>query len=211
MASKVYSGDGKPAPAAQEDDLWRGAALEVMIDQQARLRDLQGYVQLLKKLAGNDAQRLKVLTALRPPESFRALLQDALGPLPAKPVASGDRWQHDSTDMMGIFGSFQQTTGFTYRDMRAGLHVVETSTKSTFQAPRYAVENDVFRVLKGEVRADEGKGEFLFDVVQGRMRRIQKSLKLNGTLTLETLSGMQTVAFQSATEATMVVSDIPKK
>ena len=108
---------------------------------------------------------------------------------------------------MSIFGSFEQTTDFKYLGPRDGLHAVETLTKTTYKAPRYAVENDVFRILKGEVSADDGKGTFHFDAELGRMRRVQKSINLRGDLTLETLNGTQRVAFTSTTETEIRVGE----
>ena len=199
MDSKTFAGDGKTAVPSKDDDKWLGAEFTLTVDARGRLHALQGHEELLKQLAGNSPQLLKVLTALKPPESFQALFQNVLGPLADKPVAAGDRWQHDAVDAMSIFGSFQQATTFRYRGVEEGLHAIDSVTKTTYKAPRYAIENDVFRVLKGEVTADDGKGTLLFDLAAGRMRRVERSAKVQGDLTLETLAGQQRVRFTSAT------------
>lgn len=211
LASKIYAGDGKLAVPSKEDELWKGAAFTLTIDAQGRLREVQGHEPLLKKLAGGDPQRLKVLTALKPPEYFQALFQDVLGPLSAKPIQVGDRWRHASVEPMSIFGSFEQTTDFTYQGTRDSLHLISTATTSVYKTPRYAIENDVLRVLKGDVKVDEGKGELLFDADKGRMSRVQKTVRLHGELTLETLNGTQRVNFTSASEVHVVVSDAKKR
>jgi hypothetical protein len=200
MDSKSYPGDGKVAVPSKDDDQWRGAEFVLSVDSHGRLHGLKGHEELLKKLAGNNPQRLKVLTALKPPESFRMLFQDVLGPLPEKAVVVGDDWQHSAVDAMSIFGSFQQATTFTYCGVADGEHRIDSITRTTYKAPRYAIENDVFRVLKGEVTADDGQGSLHFDVAQGRMRRLERSAKVQGELTLETLSGPQRVTFTSVTK-----------
>jgi len=200
MTSAVSTGD-KAAAALKDDELWRGCEFTLIVDPQGRVRELKGHDTLLKKLAGDDGQRLKLLTALKPPESTQALFQDVLGPLPAKPATPGDRWQHSATESMSVFGSFVHTTDFIYR----GDARIETLIKTAYQAPRYAIENDVFRITKGEVKAGDGKGEIAFDAARGRVRRVHKSINVRGELTLETLSGLERVGFTSATEVRIEV------
>src|SRR5262245_74516 len=77
MASTVSTGD-KAAAASKDDELWRGCEFTLIVDPQGRVRELKGHEELLKKLAGDDAQRLKLLSALKPPESTQALFQDVL-------------------------------------------------------------------------------------------------------------------------------------
>jgi hypothetical protein len=200
MASAVSTGD-KAAAASKDDELWRGCEFTLLVDPQGQVRELKGHDTLLKKLAGEDGQRLKLLTALKPPESTQTLLQDVLGPLPAKPATPGDRWQHSATESMSVFGSFVHATEFIYR----GDERIETLIKTAYKAPRYAIENDVFRITKGEVKAGDGKGEVAFDGARGRMRRVHKSINVRGELTLETLTGLERVAFTSATDVRIEV------
>src|SRR5687767_1041030 len=147
MTSKVSTGDDKTVMPSKDDEHWRGSGFTLTVDAQGKLRELKGHDELLRKLAGDNPQRLKVLTALKPAESFQALFQDVLGPLPAKPVSRGDRWQHSAIETMSVFGSLVQSTEFTYREKGR----VESVTKTSYQAPRYAIENDVFRITKGKV------------------------------------------------------------
>ena len=200
LNSKTYTGDGKVGLPSKEDELWRGAEFSFTVDPQGHLRDLKGHETLLKKLAGDSPQRLKILTALKPPDFFQALFQDVLGPLPDSSVQPGDRWQCSAVDSMSIFGTLAQATEFAYQGPQEGLHTALSVTKTTYKAPRYAIENDVFRITKGEVKADDGKGSLLFDAERGRMRRVHKSINVRGDLTLETLTGMQRVEFTSGTE-----------
>lgn len=200
LVSKTFAGDAKVGLPSKEDELWSGAEFSLTVDPQGRVRDLQGHEALLKKLAGDSPQRLKILSALKPPDYFQALFQDVLGPLPERPVQQGERWQSTAADTMSIFGTLVQTTEFTYQGPRDGLQFIDSTTKTTYKAPRYAIENDVFRITKGEVKADEGKGSLLFDAGQGRVRRVQKTINVRGDLTLDTLTGMQRVEFTTRTE-----------
>src|SRR5262245_46091492 len=193
LASKSFTGDAKEGVPSKEDELWSGAEFSLTVDPHGRVRALQGHEALLKKLAGDSPQRLKILTALKPPEYFQALFQDVLGPLPDRPVEQGGSWQSSAADTMSIFGTLLQTTEFTYQGPRDGLHAIDSSTKTTYKAPRYAIENDVFRITKGEVKADEGKGSLFFDAAQGRVRRVQKTINVRGELTMDTLTGMQRI------------------
>jgi hypothetical protein len=198
--STVSTGDGKASVPSADDDKWRGAEFQLTVTAQGTVKDAKGREELLNKLAGGDPQRLKIVGALKPPESFQALFQEVLGPLPAKPAVHGDRWQHTAVEAMSIFGSFLQTTDFIYEGTQDGQESIRTVTKSVYQAPRYAVENDVIRVLKGEVQTNEAKGSLVFDADRGRMQQVRKSIQLRGDLTLETLNGTQRVTFTNATE-----------
>lgn len=205
LTSKTSTGDGKTALASKEDDLWRGAEFVVTVDPSGRLRTLTGNDELLKKLAADSPQRLKILSALKPPGFFQAIFQDVLGPLSERPVRQGSRWQQAAVDSMSIFGSLLLDTEFTYEGPRDGLHAIASATKTTYKAPRYAIENDVFRILKGEVKTDNGMGNLLFDAKAGRMRRVEKTINAKGNLTLETLQGTQRVEFTTATEVRVEV------
>ena len=200
LTSKTFTGDAKVGISAREDELWTGAEFTLTVDPQGRVRAVQGHEALLKKLAGDSPERLKILTALKPPDYFQALFQDVLGPLPDRPVEPGDRWQTSAADTMSIFGTLVQTTEFTYQGPRDGLHTIDSATTSAYKAPRYAIENDVFRITKGQVKVESGKGHFLFDAAQGRVRRVQKSINLRGELTMDTLSGTQRIEFTMGTE-----------
>ncbi|MCI0684154.1 MAG: hypothetical protein L0Y71_18755 [Gemmataceae bacterium] len=195
MASKVQAGDGKAVPS-RDDEQWRGCEFTLIVDSRGKVRAVTGHEALLKKLAGGHPQRLKTLAALKPPESFQALFQDVLGPLPERPVAPGDRWRHTAVEAMSVFGSFTHTTEFTFR----GQGRIDSSIKTAYQAPRYAIENDVFRIAKGGVKSSDGKGSVVFDAAKGRMQRVHKNIDVRGELTLETLSGVQRVPFTSETD-----------
>jgi hypothetical protein len=207
MASKSSTDDGAAEAAAKDDRLWLGAVLEIDVDDQGRLRELRGYDELLKKLAQGDASRLKILRALKPAAELQALFQEALGPLPDQPVKIGDRWSREATEAMNLFGTFAHVTEFRYAGPKESLHRVDTKTATTFKNPRYAIENDVFRVLKGEVTTDEGSGHFLFDADRGRMQSVERQGKLAGELTLETLGRAQRVRFASESRTTIRVRD----
>jgi hypothetical protein len=206
MRSKSSTGAGKPETASKDDALWQHASFDVLVDPQGRLRELRGYDELLKKLAAGNEARLKVLRALKPAESFQALLQEALGPLSPEPVAPDHRWIHESAETMGLFGTFRHKTEFTYVGVKDGLHRADSKITTTFQSPRYAIENDVFRVLKGEVSKGETTGHFLFDAAAGRMVHVERQGKLHGELTLETFGMPQRLRFESDSSLTIRVT-----
>lgn len=205
LSSKSNVGDGKDEAASKDDALWRGAVFEVEVHQHGRLRNLRGYEELLKKLANGDASRLKVLRALKPAGALEALFQDALGPLADRAVTPGDRWSHRSVEAMNLFGAFEHTSEFSYRGVQDKLHKVDSKRQTTFKNPRYAIENDVFRVLKGVVQTDDSTGHFLFDGARGRMVRVERQSTLRGELTLETLGTVQRVPFASEERLTVRV------
>ncbi|MCS7044804.1 MAG: hypothetical protein NZO58_00455 [Gemmataceae bacterium] len=197
LATKTTSGDGKAALPAKDDALWSGAEYTLRVDAAGRIKQLQGHDAVLRKLAGDSPQRWKILNALKPAETMQALWQTALGPLPDP--AGAARWRHLSQDTMSIFGTFEHDTEFSRGTCREGVCLITGVVKTVYKAPRYALENDVFRVLKGQVAADEGKVEASFDAAKGRMSRVQRWQNLRGDLTIETLTGPQRVTFSSST------------
>jgi hypothetical protein len=205
MATKATAGEAKTEVTGKDDNLWHGAEVIVKVDGAGRILSLEGYDAIVKKLAGSNLSRLKVLRALKPKESFQAQLQNVLGPLPQKPVVKGDRWTHETRDVPTVFGGFAIFAEWTYQGENNGLHEARAKVKTTYQNPRYAIENDVFRVLKGEVSADEGTAELLFDAARSRSVRGEQRNKTRGELTLETLGTPQRVRFESETHATFVV------
>ncbi len=199
--STIATGDGKTAVPSGEGEKWGGAEFMLSVDNQGRVLEVKkGREELLQKLAGDDPRRLKVLGAQRPPEFFRALFQDVLGPLPTKPVTAGDRWQHTAIETLSIFGSFVETTDFSYEGKREGFDSVRTEAKLVKRALSSSMESDLLRVLQSDIHVEEAKGSFLFDAERGRMQQVRKSSRLHGDLTLDTFNGAQRVTFQSVTE-----------
>jgi hypothetical protein len=205
MVSKTTTGDDKAVVESKDDAKWAGAEFVLTVDAQGRLHDVQGRDELLAKLAGGNPQLLKVWHALKPPETFHALFQDVLGPLPAKPVRPGERWSHTTKEAINLFGTFQFDTEFTFDGVKGGLEYVKTTTKTTYQGPRYAVENDVFRVLKGAIKTDDGAGYLLFDAGRGRMTHVERVSKTTGEVTLEVAGQRQMVGFTSDNRVSILI------
>jgi hypothetical protein len=196
MESTTVPSYGKASVAAKDDELWKGAVFVVQADVHGRIRALAGYDEFLARLARGDKSRLNVLHGLKPVEWFRELLQAALGPLPDKPVALGQRWSHDHRETVHPIGAFEHATEFEYAGAKGHLHRVGATTRTTFKPLPPAAALELFRVVKGEIRSDGTSGAFVFDAAAGRLRSAERHGKLRGKLTLEVQNVAQTVSFE---------------
>jgi hypothetical protein len=155
----------------------------------------EGYEELIKKIAGEDAEARKIVQAVLGEEYLKRSATEVFGVLPPGPVKGGDKWGADKKQEipLGPLGSFTITREFTY-DGKGNLNgqpfdkITFTATASYNPPKPGATGSFPFQVTKGDLKASDLKGTVWFDASAGRLVGMETSMRLKGTLSV-TASG----------------------
>lgn len=205
----TYKTHGAAPPDPFDEKLaakMKGAGFLATITVQGKVAKFDGYDAFVQKLAEKNESVEKVLRVVVSEEALRDGLEDTFGFLPPKPVKPGDKWKRESIDPAPPFGSFKVATEYSYDGATNDQHKISFTTKMTYRPP--SADPELFRIVKGGLKADEGKGTFLFDGNQGRMIRGEKTTHFKGDLVLESMGQQTPLEFTSDNTLTLrVVAD----
>jgi hypothetical protein len=172
--------------ALKADEKVQGATFEISLNAKHEVVSLEGYNELLKKLAGEDASVLKTLQLVITKESLMKSAREAFGLFPEKPAK---QWTREYDSSLGPLGTLSIKSTYTDEgtDSFEGKPVERIVFQSTvaYKAPSdVEASSSPFRVVKGELKPDQAKGTLLFDTAAGRLVSMTQSLKLKGKLSL---------------------------
>lgn len=177
----------------------RGARFTLAITPAGGLRELGGYEDFLAKAGDKQAARVKALRVTMPEPWLRAAFADMLGRLPERAPAAGATWEQRLVEPIPHFGAFRSTWRFTRAEpVRAGQVILYTVT--TKYEPPAAGDPALFRVVKGELRGEEGRGKIVFDATAGRLVSHDRSMRVRGSLTVEAAGRAVPLEFRSDDE-----------
>ena len=180
---KEAAGDAKMAEKI------KGSVFTITLNPAGRITKLEGYEDYIQKLADGDEAKEKVARASFPEEALRKSLEDSFNFLPGRPVNKGDSWKQDAVVPMGLFGSFKVVKNYSYGGKGEGGDAIVFASAMTYTPP--TGEGAVVKVVKGGLKAEEGKGTFLFDSAKGRLIKGGNHLVIKGALTVEIMNMQQ--------------------
>ncbi len=182
--------DGKEAAGdAKLADKIKGSVFTITLNPAGKITKLLGYEDYIKKLADGDDDKEKLARASFPEEALRKSLEDSFNFLPGRPVDKGDSWKQDAVVAMGMFGSFKVVKNYSYQGKEEGGDAIAFSSAMTYMPP--TGEGAVVKVVKGSLKAEEGKGTFLFDSAKGRLIKGGNHVVIKGAMTVEIMNMQQ--------------------
>ncbi len=185
-----------------------GTSLEVTLDSTGKVRRLDGYAELVRKLA-NDSGSARLVRTLLPEDSFKASAEALFSFVPAKEVTKGDKWQQQLKLPLGPFGSLQAENTCTLENDDK-LATVAVTGKATYSPPASNDDSD-FKVTGSDVRVEKSGGTLKFDVAAGRLVEAQMQRNLRATFTLMAPGGTLPMELrQEQTVTTRVLDKMPK-
>lgn len=167
----------------------KGAVFTVTLNPSYKIVKLEGFEELIKKIAGDNEEVEKLVRARMTEETLKKSLEEPYQFLPSKPVAKGDTWKQDAVVPLGMFGSFKVVKTFTYKGKAAGGEQIGFTSAMTYTPP--SGEGTVFKITKANLKAEDGVGTFLFDSDKGRLVRGDNHVAIRGSLTVEFMDEQQ--------------------
>lgn len=215
ILSVTYKNIGKPVPGAdvaaesQIAEKLKGCTFRIMLSPSGRVRKLEGYDDMLQKVAEKQDERERALRFLVPETALRDGLEEVLGFLPEEPVRPGATWQRQAREPIPPFGTFQNTFRYTYEGRNGVQDTIAFAVDMKYVLP--AKDTTLFRVLKGNVRAEEGKGTITLQGDATTLARGDKQVLLRGNLILEASGNQAALDFTSENRLNWRLMTVPPK
>jgi hypothetical protein len=177
----------------------QGSSFTLSVTPQGQLREWSGYDEFVQKLSQNDKARLKALRITFPEETLREAFADLFGPLPDKKVARGDSWQRSYVEPIPHFGSLRMMVRYVYEGRTNDQDRIDYTIQSKYELPRNELMV-LFRIVKGSIQSEKAHGTLTFDSVAGHLATHERSMRLRGSLTIESMDRQQSLEFISVNE-----------
>lgn len=191
----------------------QGAVLTYTLSPDLRVQRIEGYDELMKRLAGDDASALKVTQTLLSRESLQNAVEEAFAFLPREPIRPGHSWERRLTTSLGPIGAVTGRQIYTYEGVEPGdgsrLHSIRLDLQLEYLPPRAEAGILPFQVERGELRVVGGKGRLWFDSYAGRLVRSEMNLKIVGTLVLSVQGQQYTLELEQDQDVQIRISNEP--
>lgn len=178
-----------------------GSTFSATMTPQGRLTKLQGYDAFMQKVADKKDELEKVLRALLPEEAVRADMEDIFHFLPDRPVRAGDSWKREAVEPVPPFGSFKSAITYVLDGDKTDAAAISYTIKMTYKRP--TTSGDLFNVVSGTLKADDGKGSIVFDTRTGCLVQSEKTVNLRGSLVIESMGKQTPMEFTSTNSVTV--------
>jgi hypothetical protein len=170
----------------------KGAVFTVTITPGGKVTKFEGFESLAKQLGDGDEDVAKMLKAIITEEMFRQPLENSFGFMPDKAVKKGDTWTKDSVYPLGPLGEFKTASTYTYKGPGDGGESIGMKQSLTYAFKKGAEIAGLFKIVKGNLKANKAHGVFVFDADKGRMASASVSMQMNGSLTMD-INGQQQI------------------
>jgi Family of unknown function (DUF6263) len=185
---------GGPTGAIAAEDKFnqqvKGATFRVTVTPRGEVTKFEGYDDLVKRLAGDDAVTQKTVRAVLSEDYIKNAAADVFGRLPDRPVKANDSWGDDKKlDMpLGPLGTFTATRTYTYegKDTVDGKSVdkIGFTGKATYSPPKSGEAGPFpFQLTKGDLQVENLSGTLAFDDSAGRLVESNTSMRVKGSMT----------------------------
>jgi hypothetical protein len=163
----------------------KGALLTLTLDKNMKVAGLEGYEDLVKKIAGDDSDAADAFRLMVPEETYKMAAGLVFGFLPDKAVVKGKSWKKKLKVPLGPLGSLKTENEYTLKETTTEGVRIDFTSKVNYTAPDDKSDKVPFKIVKGDLSADEAKGTLVFDPAKGRLIRSEEKLVLSGNLTVE--------------------------
>lgn len=168
----------------------KGATFRVTVTPRGEVTKFEGYDDLVKRIAGDDAVTRKTVQAVLSEDYLRHAAADVFGPLPAAPVKNNDKWGGDKKVEvpLGPLGTFTTARTYTYegKDTVGSQSIDKITFKGTasYSPPKSGEAGPFpFQLTKGDLKIDELHGTISFDDAAGRLVQSDTTMHLKGSMT----------------------------
>lgn len=191
----------------------QGAVLTYSLSPDFRVQRLDGYDELMKRVAGDDASALKVVQTLLARETLQSAVEEAFAFLPREPIRPGHTWERRLNTGLGPIGSVVGRQLYTYEgteDLNGKpVHAIRLALQVEYQPPRADAGILPYQVERGDLRVTEGKGRLWFDSFAGRLVRSELTLRMAGTLVISVQGQQYTLELEQDQSVQIRISNEP--
>lgn len=198
---KATNPDGSPSKGnnAVFNQL-QGAILKAKLTPELKVEQLEGYDELLKRLAGDDPNVRRVVTAILSEEQLKNAISYSMGFVPQKAMPAGSTWKKEMTLTMGPLGTVQISQAFKFEGMETieGTSLAKITYQPTvnYVPPKADAINPELSITKGKIELKSASGVIYFDPAGGRLHHSELKLTLGGEMTAQVQGSEIPVTFE---------------
>lgn len=185
---KATTSQGTPVPSPAINQ-FTGVVFKLTLSPAGKLLKLEGYEELLRKVAGEDPNSNSVVKTIMSEAQLKQMMEDSFHFLPEKPTAKGAAWQMDATMNFGPLGNLKVNRTLTLAGAEAApndkTYRIDIKPTVTYEAPKADAKNTEFTVQSGEMTLENANGTVKFDTATGKLVASELKLKLNGSLNVK--------------------------
>jgi len=192
----------------------KGSKFTITLDRATgKVTKLEGYKEMLKAIENENAEVAKFAEMLITEDSLKKGTEDAFSILPPKEVAKGDTWKQESVMPFEPVGSFKKTATYTYDGKEGAGDKISYKLALVYNPPKGdGAFGGLFKITKGNLKADEAKGTIVFDAAKGRMISNELTMKMAGPLTLDLMGNeLGLTLTMELTNTSRVLDQAPRK
>jgi hypothetical protein len=206
-SSRMTSSGDFPGGGEKLAGRLKGAAFTIHVDGAGRITRFDGYDALVKKLSADNTDVARSVRQVLSEDTVKRTAEEVLVVLPPGPVNKGDKWTQQLTLPLGPLGGFKVENVYTYqKKAREGVQIGVASAL-TYVPPRAGEENALFKVVRGDLKAEEAGGTVLFDPAAGRLVRHDIKVRLKGPVRVELMGNAVTMNLDQLQVTRVRVSD----
>lgn len=166
-----------------------GCTLRLTLNKNNQLTRLEGYEELLKKVAGDDPNVRRVVQAMLSEETIRRSIEESFAFLPAEEIAPGQSWERKFTTSLGPLGTLTLTNVYTFEktENEGGRLLCRISIKPAiaYAPPKSDTTGLPFQIPGGDLKATEASGTLWWDASEGKLARSELKLHLVGQMQIK--------------------------
>lgn len=173
----------------------QGSVFHLTVRPSGAIDQVEGHEDFLKRLSADKKNGLAALRATFPETAIKEMFADLFGPLPEKPVKANEVWTRDYLEPIPHFGALRSRAEFS----NEGHNRIRYTVATKYELPK-PQPGSLFKIVEGNIASEKAKGTIDFDRNAGRLIAHERSMRLRGTLTIETMNGRQAIEFTSQNE-----------
>lgn len=165
----------------------KGATFTITMTPEGKITKFEGYKDFAKKLVGDDDELGKMLNTFLNEDVFKMSAEQVFTMMPKDPVKKGDTWKQESKMPVPGLGDFKTATTYTYKGKHeSGDESIGVKQSLSYQVPKGGGDiGGVMKILKGNLKADNAKGNYVFSPEKGRLTSGYMLMDIRGSLTVE--------------------------
>lgn len=169
----------------------KGASLLVTLNDRGEPTRLEGYKDLLDKLADGDEKVRAMLATTLSEDVLKQTAYEAFSLVPNRAVKVGNKWERKNKVSMGPIGDIAGTASYTYAGTERvdgkNLEKIGFTGTMKYAPPGDQPQGAPFKIVKADLKVEEFKGTLYFDARAGRLTSSGVSMRLTGSMTMSVM------------------------
>ncbi|MFO0814856.1 MAG: DUF6263 family protein [Gemmatales bacterium] len=165
----------------------QGAIVKAKLTPKLEVKELEGYEELVKRLAGDDPSIRRVVQAILSEDQLKQAIHQSLACVPQQQTPAGTRWQRNLKLNLGPLGSINSELNYTASGMAKvdGKDLVKIDYQPVvkYLPPSADAANPELSIASGSIQLKEGAGVAYFNQQTGRLHSSSLRLQLSGEMT----------------------------